>query len=147
MLERVILALGLIAVGLLAYRLWVRLQLGRNGLAIPGYRRGRPAILYFTAPGCLPCQTVQRPALDELTQQFGPRLQILEIDALQHPTLADSWGVLSLPTTFLIDSAGRPRRVNHGAARALKLRDQLAEIGEWAPEIAGAPDPAHEVWS
>lgn len=147
MLERVFLALGLIAVGLLAYRLWVRWQLGRTALQFPGYRLGRPAILYFTTPGCLPCQTAQRPALAELVQQIGPRLQILEVDALQHPELADAWGVLSLPTTFLIDSLGRTRRVNHGVARAPRLWDQLAEIGELPAGALPTPEPAPEVWS
>ncbi|HLF80196.1 MAG TPA: thioredoxin family protein [Anaerolineales bacterium] len=150
MLERLILAVGLTLLGLLAYRLYRRFQLSRGATAIlgvEGYRLGKPAILYFTAPGCGPCLAVQRPALSELAAQFGPRLQILEVDALTRPNLADSWGVLSLPTTFIIDSVGRPRRVNHGATRAPRLRDQLAGIGEHAPEGSRAADPANEALS
>ena len=150
MLERLILAVGLSLLGLLAYRLYRRVQLSRGAAAILGveaYRLGRPAILYFTAPGCGPCLAVQRPALSELAAQFGPRLQILEVDALKRPDLADSWGVLSLPTTFIIDAAGRPRRVNHGATRAPRLRDQLAGIGVHAPAGSPAADPANEALS
>jgi thiol-disulfide isomerase/thioredoxin len=149
-LERLALALGLIALGPLAYWLYRRVQLARGARAIPGlmgYRLGRPAILYFTAPGCGPCLAVQQPALAELAAQFGSRLQILEVDALQHPDLADAWGVLSLPTTFIIDSVGRPRRVNHGATRAPQLRDQLAAVGEAPPEAGRAADPANEALS
>jgi len=36
--------------------------------------------------------------------------------------------VLSVPTTFIIDSQGRPRRVNHGVASAEKLLNQIEEV-------------------
>ncbi|MGH2626430.1 MAG: thioredoxin family protein, partial [Anaerolineales bacterium] len=136
MLERLGLALLIAGVGLAAYFGWTRFWLARKAretLGIPDYRAGRPAILYFTAPGCLPCQTVQRPALNELLARWGGQLQVLEVDALAHPDLADSWGVLAVPTTFVIDWRGRPRRMNHGVARLDRLSAQLAEIGETAP--------------
>jgi hypothetical protein len=68
-------------------------------------------------------------------------LQIFEIDATAQPRLADAWGVLSVPTTFLIDAAGRPRRVNHGAVRAGALMAQLVAIGA----LPRQPLPAKEV--
>lgn len=138
MLERTLVALFIIGVGLAVYLGWTRLGLarkGRHSLGLPGYRPGRPAVLYFTTPGCLPCETVQRPALSELMARWDGRLQVLEVDALAHPELADSWGVLAVPTTFVIDSAGRPRRVNHGVARSARLASQLAEIGEGPPAL------------
>jgi thioredoxin-like negative regulator of GroEL len=98
------------------------------GLHSIGYRRGLPAVLYFTAPGCAPCETVQKPALVRLAERFKGRLQILEVDASEKPRLADAWGVLAVPTTFVIDSAGRPRGVNHGPTHEHRLMAQLAEI-------------------
>ncbi|MGH2607158.1 MAG: thioredoxin family protein [Anaerolineales bacterium] len=133
MLERLGLALLIVGVGLAAYYGWTRLWLARKArdtLGLPDFNPGRPAVLYFTAPGCLPCQTVQRPALNELMARWDGRLQVLEVDAIEHPDLADSWGVLAVPTTFVIDSHGRPRRVNHGVARLDRLSAQLSEIGE-----------------
>lgn len=144
MVERVALAFVLIAVGIAGYRLyqWARLRhSAQKGLDLMGYRSGSPAILYFSAPGCGPCLAVQEPALTELSTHSGGRLQIIQIDALEHPGLADAWGVLSVPTTFLIDSTGRPRGVNNGAARAPELREQLAAIGEW-PEHEGTSPTA-----
>jgi hypothetical protein len=39
--------------------------------------------------------------------------------------VADYWGVLSAPTTFIIDARGQPRAVNHGLASMEKLLRQL----------------------
>lgn len=133
MVERLLLALLIVAGAYLSYRLYQRWALRRNAqesLGLEGYFPGRPAVLYFSSPTCLPCQRVQKPALRQLSAMYGERLQVIEIDATEQPEAADSWGVLSLPTTFLIDAQGRPRRVNHGVARREKLIAQLREIGE-----------------
>ena len=89
---------------------------------------GVPAILYFTTPSCMPCKTIQRPALARLQERLGDSIQVVEIDAATRPELADYWGVLSVPTTFIIDSHGRPRRVNHGVSSAEKLQRQIEEV-------------------
>jgi hypothetical protein len=56
------------------------------------------------------------------------RLQIIEINAYESPELAKEWGVLSVPTTFILDIQGTPRQVNHGVASAEKLLEQLEHI-------------------
>lgn len=132
LLERLALALGLILAGFLAYRLYgwyVMRRLARAELGLDGFTLGKPAILYFTDPGCAPCQTIQDPALEQVASQYGERLQIIKVQALDRPDLANSWGVLSLPTTFIIDAKGHPRGVNHGVARAQRLVNQLNAIG------------------
>ncbi len=139
MIERLVLSLVLAAAAFAVYRIGVWLALARagtRGLRLRDYRPGRPAILSFSGEGCASCHTIQQPALEELRAEFGGGLQVIEVDALAQPDLADHWGVLSLPTTFIIDRQGRPRRVNHGPARADRLRAQLAEIGESAPGVA-----------
>jgi thioredoxin-like negative regulator of GroEL len=141
MIERLLLAVILVGVGFAAAKLYARSRLARRSLAgvgLEAFRRGRPAILFFSGESCASCHTIQRPALEHLAGEFSGRLQVIEIDALARPHLADHWGVLSLPTTFVIDRSGRPRRVNHGPARAERLRAQLAEIGERPPAPAGA---------
>ncbi|HLF37292.1 MAG TPA: thioredoxin family protein [Anaerolineales bacterium] len=144
-LDRLALALALILLGYLTYRAYgwaVLRRRARHGLGIDEYRPGRPAILYFTDPGCAPCLSVQDPALQEVAAQFGEGLQIIKVRALERPELTDAWGVLSLPTTFIIDSGGRPRGVNHGVARAPHLLDQLAAIGELGAAHPASPTPA-----
>jgi hypothetical protein len=61
-------------------------------------------------------------------EQKGEAVQVIEIDASAEPELANYWGVLSVPTTFIIDSKGRPRRVNHGIASSQKLGRQIDEV-------------------
>ena len=73
----------------------------------------------------MPCKTVQRPELEKLAARLEPELQIIAVDASVQTELADYWGVLSVPTTFIIDSRGRPRRVNYGVTRADKLFEQI----------------------
>ncbi|MEW6567125.1 MAG: thioredoxin family protein [Chloroflexota bacterium] len=133
MVQRLILVLLLGLTGWLAYTWLRRWSLSRRRLlhlGLDGFRPGRPAILFFTAPSCTPCHTLQRPELEALQQEFGEQLQLIEVDGLARRELADSWGVLSLPTTFVIDRLGRPRGMNHGVARAERLRAQLAAVGE-----------------
>ena len=53
---------------------------------------------------------------------------MIEIDASNQLNLVAAWGVLSLPTTFIIDSLGQPRGVNLGVATEKKLITQLQKI-------------------
>jgi thioredoxin-like negative regulator of GroEL len=58
-------------------------------------------------------------------------VQVVAIDAQAQPQVADEWGVLGLPTTFIIDRARQVRRVNHGVVRADQLRQQIEAVGQW----------------
>ena len=125
---RMALAVGIMGVGLLVYWLANRLILRRASLQtdrLEAVRPGKPTLLYFTTPTCAPCKTMQRPAIQRLVEQLGERLQVVEIDASTNPDLASQWGVMSVPTTFVLDAKGRPRHVNHGVAPAEKLLKQL----------------------
>ena len=99
---------------------------GYRGLG--NFQYGIPAILYFTTPTCAPCKTLQRPAIQALKNDLGSKLQIIEVDASARPELADYWGVLSVPTTFIIDKKGEPLHINHGVTLAEKLRKQLSKV-------------------
>jgi thiol-disulfide isomerase/thioredoxin len=96
--------------------------------AVELFQPGKPAILYFTTPDCAPCRTIQRPALNRVQSRLGDRLQVVEVNTYERPELAKEWGVLSVPTTFIIDASGRPRHVNHGVTPADKLLEQLTKF-------------------
>ena len=79
-----------------------------------------------------PCKTVQRPALNRVTQLLGDSLHVVEIDATQRPDLAKRWGVMSVPTTFLLDARGEARYVNNGVIRAEKLMEQIETLSDYS---------------
>ena len=141
---RAVIAVVIIAIGVGLYLAITKLRLARLrrasrqrvDLGLDDFRIGVPAILYFTTPDCVPCRTVQGPAIEELRAQFEERLQIIKVDASERIDLANQWGVLSVPTTFIIDALGQPRHVNNGVASAAKLRQQLREF-------AGLSDPSN----
>ena len=86
---------------------------------------GIPTILYFTTPTCAPCKTIQRPALEQVKKLLGDCLKIVEVDASTQQDLASQWGVLSVPTTFILDAQGQPKHINHGPTSAARLLQQL----------------------
>ncbi len=134
-LIRALWALAIIGGGLAFYWLLNRVILYRaqkNGAPKAAEslfpRQGVPSILYFTTPDCVTCKAAQRPALQRLQEKLGDDLQVIEVNAEERPDLAMRWGVLSVPTTFIIDEQGQLRNVNHGVARVEKLMQQLSEI-------------------
>lgn len=129
--QRLLITLALLATGVGLYALLNRLLLRRArplGAALPHARSGAPILLYFTTPDCQPCKTVQRPAIQRVLAQVGGHLQCVEVDASKDVVLARRWGVLSVPTTFLIDARGIPRHVNHGLVPEKKLLAQIQDI-------------------
>jgi len=84
---------------------------------------GRPYILYFSGAGCTICRTHQEPALKALQG-----VAVRKVDALAEPQLARRFRVFTLPTTVVMDAAGRARHVNYGYAPAGKLQIQLANL-------------------
>ena len=131
LLLRFILAIGIIVLGAAAYwfvnhRLLARAK--NNIFTLFKTLPNKPVIVYFTTPDCIPCKTVQRPALDKIKTLLGENLQVIEIDASERPDLAQRWGVMSVPTTFLLDSRGEARYVNNGVARVEKLMEQVQSL-------------------
>jgi thiol-disulfide isomerase/thioredoxin len=135
MIARIGITIALVAVAFGAYAIGTRWQVTRlQGRAraagvLAGLRPNVPGVVYFWSDSCAPCKLVQKPALEQLQADLGPDgVQVIAINALEQSDLADEWGVLGLPTTFIVDRDGQPRRVNHGVMRAEQLRQQIAEL-------------------
>lgn len=125
------LAIVIIGVGAFAYwlvnqRLLIRAR--HNVFTLFNIPPNKPVLVYFTTPDCAPCKTVQRPAINQVSHLMGEELEIVEIDATERPDLARAWGVMSVPTTFVLDIHGEARYVNNGVARAEKLLEQLQTL-------------------
>lgn len=135
MLERAVFAIFIVTLGVLAWVYYNRWSVHRLAEEAPddpvleGLARGVPTIVYFTTPYCIPCRTLQKPALNALQAEFGEAgVQIIQIDATENPGAADRWHVFSAPTTFVLDRDHKPRHVNRGVATVETLKHQLAAI-------------------
>ena len=131
LLLRFVSAVGIMFLGVGAYWLVNQFLLSRAKNSVHSLLSplpNKPVIVYFTTPDCAPCKTVQRPALEKLTSMLGEKLHVVEIDATEHPDLAKTWGVMSVPTTFLLNSRGEARYVNNGVARVEKLMEQIQTL-------------------
>jgi thioredoxin 1 len=129
-LLRLLWTLVIIGAGVSLYWFGNRMLLSRAGTRNQHselIQEGVPNLLYFTTPNCAPCKTIQRPAIQQLDEKIGNQIHIIEIDAMAHPEIANHWGVLSVPTTFVIDSQGSPRHINHGVATTDKLLAQIQD--------------------
>jgi len=125
------LAISIIVLGALVYwlinqRLLVRAS--NNVFTLFNQLPNKPVLVYFTTPDCAPCKTVQRPAIDRVSNLLGEKLEVIEIDAYEQPDLAKTWGVMSVPTTFVLDARGEARYVNNGVARVEKLLEQIQTL-------------------
>ncbi len=129
-----------------ASRWWLSLRLQRlqqadapPELDTLGLAPTQPAILYFTTTTCGICRLQQAPALKQVAQRLPGRVSVHQLDAVAAESLARYYGVLTVPTTVVLDHQRRPLHVNHGLAPANQLLQQLAAI-EWsAPVRPGAP--------
>lgn len=134
MIARLVIFIVISGLAVLAYQLFRRWQVRRVGKlaavepVLFSRRPGIPAVLYFTSPTCAPCRMQQHPALVALLDELGDAVQVIEVNALEQPDVADRWGVLSVPTTFILDRQGRAREINYGVAGIEKLKHQLAGL-------------------
>jgi len=91
----------------------------------PGWARlvlspdGRPAAVVFSAPGCIECR-LQKAQLSQL-----PGLRLVELDVSRDRGAAREFGVMTAPTTVVIDQGGRVLGAHHGLVAAGEVARQL----------------------
>lgn len=124
-------ALGVVALLALyaLWRLWQRRRLSalqRLTAPIhlpPGVAGGKPTVLYFTTAECARCHLQQTPILAQLQTKVD--VAIHKLDAIEQETLARVYGIMTVPTTVVLDPQLRPIAVNHGVAPLHKLQGQV----------------------
>lgn len=130
---RLLLSLGLALLGLGLWKLVSLAVLARaRGRArqhlIEGFSIGKPGILVFGSLSCPTCVHAQEPAARKAALALGPASQLIEVDVDNSPELAKRYGVISLPTVFILDAAGDPKRVYHGFVPEAELKAQLRAL-------------------
>jgi peroxiredoxin len=119
----------IVAVAVLVVRTVVagrtRARLGRPlPEALRLVRPGVPTVLYFYGAACAACAQQER----ALTSLPSERLNVVAVDAARQTELAEWAGVLTVPSTAIVDPQRRLRTVNHGFRPADDLAAQLASI-------------------
>jgi len=95
----------------------------------------RPAVVDIWAPWCGPCRSI-RPALARLAEQYGGKVDLIEVNADQQPDLVRQLGVRSIPTLLAV-SGGKELTRTIGAQPPARL----AALFE-AALTGKQPDPA-----
>ena len=128
MLERMVMALALVAIGLLAYGgvLWLQRKRVAQG-SKRGGRTGRSALLVFTSPTCAPCKLQQLPIVDRVLVEWRDKIDFEVVDVAERPEVATQYGVWSVPTTIVLDAQRQVIAINQGVVFEKKLREQLAQ--------------------
>jgi thiol-disulfide isomerase/thioredoxin len=91
-----------------------------------GLSKTGPTVLHFSADWCGPCAAVRR-VVDQVCTDL-PQVGHVELDMDANPEQAKRLSVLSLPTTIVFDSDGRPRFRISGVPKAADLRAALAPL-------------------
>lgn len=140
-LQALIITVGLLCVAMGGYWLYRYIN-GRRALKklraetespaaqfFPNYTPDKPGIVLFTADYCGPCKHRQRPNIQKVIAHFGEgRIQFIMVDVDELPQIANRWGVMSLPTTVILDKNGKPLHINHGVTPQETLQHQLQTL-------------------
>jgi thioredoxin 1 len=136
-LERLLLiALGslLLMAAIFVARTWARASKQRL-MTIPGTLLldhlgasvdGRSTLVAFSTPSCAACHTAQAPAVSDVERHVGAQqVRVVHVDAARQPAVAEAFGIMTVPSTVVLDPSGRVTAVNHGFAPSQQLVKQL----------------------
>ena len=135
MAERMIVLLvgmGLALVAYGAWRWWQQRRLQRLARTTPavslpaGVDGAKPAVLYFTTVDCAQCRLQQTPILAQLQNRVD--VVVHKLDAIEQEALARFYGIMTVPTTVVLDQRLQPVAVNHGVAPLQKLQEQITKL-------------------
>lgn len=84
----------------------------------------KPVLVDFFATWCGPCK-MMAPVVDEVATEFAGTAEVYKIDIDQNPTIAQQYGVMSIPT-FIVFKGGEPANKQLGAIPKDQLKAMLA---------------------
>ncbi len=131
MIERLLITLLISTLAVLAYRLFITYQRERATLVSQAIgNHHHPRLLYFGSQTCGAC-IAQGHYLAKLEAPFRAMVEAIDVEKMPH--LAQQYGIMTLPTTILIDGTGKVRHINPGLTNPFKLTRQLEDLTTSAP--------------
>ena len=85
-------------------------------------------ILAFSSDDCAQCHRLQAPAIQRVLAARGSSVAVTEVDAPTSPELTERYQILTLPSTVVLDAAGKAHMVNYGFADSAKLLHQVDSL-------------------
>lgn len=129
-IERIVIAaaiFGILLLGCYAFGCFQRSQASKEARTSQLLDKVAPTILYFRSDMCVPCKTVQTPELEAFKTKVRG-VEVVTVDAMREPEVASNWGVMTTPTTIVLDTERKPRFVNNRVVSADKLAEQVASL-------------------
>jgi hypothetical protein len=90
-------------------------------------------ILAFSTPDCHQCHRLQTPALQRVVAARGESVTVVDVDATTEQQLVQTYHVLTVPSTVVLDTAGKVHAVNYGFANTQRLLEQVDKVLAKAP--------------
>jgi len=87
-----------------------------------------PAVIDFYADWCGPCKMIA-PILEELSEEYGDKINIYKIDTEAEQELAAAFGIRSIPSMLFCPMEGQPQMAN-GALPKQELERIIADVLE-----------------
>lgn len=128
MVERLAITLFVLIIAAIGMRVVRRrgIERAQKSIQHSGITPGIPAIVYFWSRGCHQCRTAQKPVVERMVEEYGEEhLQLISYNVDESLDIAKVWGVMTVPTTFIVDQSGQVLFANYGLATDGMLHRQL----------------------
>lgn len=86
----------------------------------------KPALIDFYADWCGPCKMLA-PILDQLSEEYGDKINIYKIDTEAEQELAAAFGIRSIPSMLFCPMDAPPQMAN-GALPKAELERVIADV-------------------
>ena len=86
----------------------------------------KPALIDFYADWCGPCKMLA-PILEELSEEYGDKIDIYKIDTEAEQELSAAFGIRSIPSMLFCPTEGEPQMTN-GALPKADLERVISEV-------------------
>ena len=86
----------------------------------------RPVLVDFWAEWCGPCRMIA-PALEELSEELGDRVDIVKLNIDENPEAPTKYGVRGIPTMILFKD-GQPAATKVGAEPKSRIQGWLEGV-------------------